>query len=200
MGWLSSAVHAGAGLARTATRIPGVSALAKSLPFVGTALAAYQVYSAVTSPSSSGPMPPPPGSGGDNSGPGLLPRGPGGALQAPWNDPSPTASQKPHALDDSYLKKSYRAPHGYIVGYDPHGRPFALEREWAKKNPYYDAHGRMKKFHPAHKPPVSVGDYHALKRSHHTIKKFDKIFKLVAVVKHNTDKHGHVKKHHGGKK
>lgn len=102
---------------------------------------------------------------GDTGGFGL-PRGPGGGLQLPWNDPSIPGFAKPYALDDSYLRVQYRAPAGYVVVRDKDQRPFALERGMAIK---------MRVWKPGAKPPISAGDWKKFKTAARVSRKLKKI-------------------------
>ena len=99
---------------------------------------------------------------------GLLPwwRGAQGKFQFPWHDPSVPQFLQQFALDDAYLKVSYRAPRGYVVVRDPQGRPYCVLKAAAK------AFGLWR---PADKPPISVGDWNAFKSAARVEKKLRKI-------------------------
>jgi hypothetical protein len=99
---------------------------------------------------------------------GTLPfwRGAGGKLQFPWQDPNVASYLKQFALDDAYLKVSYRAPHGYVVVRDPTGKPYCLLKTAAK---FFGL------WHPARKPPISAGDWHQYQTAHRVVKKLRKI-------------------------
>lgn len=186
-------------LSKVGGMIPGVGTV---IGAVGTAATVYGAVNSMRGGSSSAPsggLPPLPAPG-TTSGPGVLPRGPGGALQMPWNDPNAGAA-KPWALDDAYLKPMFRAPKGYVVMWDGGrrgvGRPFPVLKSAAMKLHYADG---SKVYHHHAKPPISVGDYHALKRAHKTIKKVHKIHGLISYVNNNTTEAGKVKVHRHHKK
>jgi len=102
---------------------------------------------------------------GKTSGPGLLPRGPGGKLQWPWQDPNVPAQLENFACDDGYLSITYRAPKGFVLWRNANGKPFGLWKPVA----------RMMGWKPKRKPPISVGDYQALMRADRTVKKMQSI-------------------------
>lgn len=173
--------------------VPGLST---AIGVAGAATTAYTVGKSLFGSSSpSGGLPPLPAAG--TTGGFGLPKGPGGALQLPWNDPSISGSLKPHSLDDQYLRVFYRAPKGYIVMWDggmPHvGRPFCVEKKFARTLHYNDG-SKVVKNHA--KPPISVGEFHSLKRAHRTIKKVKKVHGLIAYVHDHTTSSGKVKVHH----
>lgn len=181
-------------LVSKATKIPGVKTVARAVPFVGTAMAVYEgakLVSDITgigqsaAPAAALPAPPQAASlpaltgvtasvpMGTTSGPGLLPRGPGGALQMPWSDPRIPEYLKQFAIDDGYLKTAVRAPKGYVVIRDMQGRPFGVNKQIAK------SFGLWK---PKKKPPISVRDWEALKRADRTVKKLKKVVKKSKAV------------------
>lgn len=102
--------------------------------------------------------------------PGGLPvpwwKGPGGALQAPWNDPRIPQFLQQFALDDAYLKNYVRAPRGYVVIRDANGRPYAVLRQIARQ---------FGLWHAAPKPPISASDWRHYKRNQALEKKLLKI-------------------------
>ncbi len=99
---------------------------------------------------------------------GTLPfwRGPGGKLQFPWQDPNIASYLKQFALDDAYLKRTVRAPHGYVVVRDPNGNPYCLLKTAAI---FFGL------WHKARKPPISAGDWHKYQTAHRVVKKLRKI-------------------------
>jgi len=109
---------------------------------------------------------------------GLIPwwKGPGGRLQFPWNDPSAPQPLKQFALDDSYLKITYRAPKGYVVIRDSDGQPLPVLKMAAQKMGYW---------HPHKKPPISVGEWQAVKKAHSAVKKMHKVFRVTTNVEKN---------------
>lgn len=156
----------------------------KALPIVGTAYAAYDVaqeaMSAFSKPKAPAlpalPAPPMglstskkkrsalPAITSPRTGPtGIIPwwRGPGGGMQLPWNDPKVHQALKPYSLDDSMLRRFYRAPRGYVVVHDDKGRPYPLRQDVAKKIGWWS---------PAAKPPMSATEWSALKRANKVVK------------------------------
>lgn len=102
---------------------------------------------------------------GKRGGPGLLPRGPGGKLQWPWQDPNIPAQLEQWACDDAYLNVTYRAPKGFVLWRNAKGKPFGLWKPVA----------RMMGWKPKRKPPISVGDYRALMKADRTVRKMKSI-------------------------
>jgi len=186
-------VKSGAGKAVLKSGLIGKAA--RAIPFVGTAALAYDAYSVGKKllgkpkapaglPALSGlPSLGVPMTTGGTSGPGLLPRGPSGKLQLPWNDPSTPAALKNFALDDSYLRVYYRAPHGYVVVRDANGKPYPMMK-WAAR--------RFGLWTPGKKPPISVGEHQAIKRADRAVKKVRRIMTQVSRVDKNVN-HGKVR-------
>lgn len=154
-------------------KAPIVGKALKMVPVVGTAVAAYEVFKAGQGLIGGGsgsisPMPSPPplnlpaGPLSPVAEAGILPRGPGGSLQMPWNDPNVIAALKPFALDDRYLKVYYRAPKGYVVLRDADGKPFPCLKMAARKAGVWKQGA---------KAPISIGEWEAVKRADRTVKK-----------------------------
>lgn len=166
--------------------------IARMIPGVGTALGiaggALSVYDALQPKSPSMPSLPIPTTGGINPNlsmampmnfdrnPGILPRGPGGSLALPFNNPN-AGSLAPWSLDDQYLRTYYRAPKGYVVLRDQDGKPFPVEKRIARELGYWK---------PNKKPPISVSDWQALKKSSRTIKKLKRVTKMAQSVANYT--------------
>jgi len=72
------------------------------------------------------------------------------------------------SLDDQFLRVYYRAPKGYVVVRDANGKPYPLLKKAAQ------IAGLWK---PAKRPPISVSDWSALKKSSSVIKKLTKVTK-----------------------
>lgn len=147
---LRAAGFAGAGaaagyIAQPRTTLPALPSTAMQIPSAG-----------------STPMP------GQFQNVGLIPwwRGAGGKLQFPWQDPKMAEHLKQFALDDAYLKISYRAPRGYVVVRDPSGKPYCLLKQAAKFFGLWTA---------PRKPPISAGDWHQYQTAHRVVKKLRKI-------------------------
>jgi len=83
-----------------------------------------------------------------------------------------------------------RAPKGFVILYDEKGDPFALPRKLAMM---------LKWWRPAKKPPISVGDWNAVKRADRTVTKMKRIFSVTTRVDKNISG-GKVKVRKGGKK
>jgi hypothetical protein len=186
------------GLISTGARVLGK--LVRAAPMVGKAATVagvgYAGYKAVSSmggggggPTAMPTMPALPAManedmGNQHAGPsgqgawGLIPwwKGPGGRLQFPWNDPSAPQPLKQFALDDSYLKLTYRAPKGYVVIRDSDGQPLPVLKMAAQKMGYWRPHK---------KPPISVGEWQAVKRAHGAVKKMHRIFRVTTNVERN---------------
>jgi len=194
-------VRGGISAARTVAKIPGASSLLKAVPVVGTVAAlgsaAYDIGRAA-------------GIGGGGGGGGGLPALPsfaGGSVpmlpgmpNAPAtmgktsifkNDPNIIAALQPFAISKGNLKVSYRAPaKGFVIRYDQNGDPFAVPKNIAK------AYLGWK---PVKKPPISVGDWEAVKRADRTVKKVRKVMTTMTRVDKAVGKGGKVKIR-GGKK
>lgn len=108
--------------------------------------------------------------GGTPTSPGGLPvplwKGAGGKLQLPWQDPRIPEYVKQFALDDAFLRVAVRAPRGYVVVRDPEGRPYAVNKKFAKQM------GIWKE--PA-KPPISATEWKHFQSAHRIEKKLLKI-------------------------
>lgn len=102
-----------------------------------------------------------------------LPRGPGGKLQWPWKDPNIPKLLKAHAIDDQYLTLVPRAPRGYIVLRDEDGEPFGVDKNIAR------GYGL---WHAKKKPPISVRDWQALRRSYRTVRTLQKAVRMAKTV------------------
>lgn len=182
---------------------PLVGTAIKALPVVGTVAtigsAAYDIFGNRGGGSPSGGLPALPAPGTNS--PGILPRGPGGSLQMPWNDASPGAQAKPFSLDDRYLKQIFRSPKGYVTMWDGGrrgvGRPFPVLKTQAKHLHYADG---SPVYRPHKKPPITVGEHSALKKAARVVRKVHAHHKLVAYVHSNTNAHGAVTVHKHHKK
>jgi hypothetical protein len=160
----------GSALIRPIVRNPVVKEVVKSTA-IGTAM--YAAGNALT------------GGGGSSSSLPALPNlqggpvMPGGMLpqmgERGWfrNDPNIPDFLKPFAISKGNLKAYYRGPKGTVIVYDSVGDPYALDRKLAI---------RFKLWKPGHKPPISVGDWQAVKRADRTVKKMKKIFRMTTRV------------------
>lgn len=162
------------------SNIPVVGNVIKAVPGVGTAVsligAGVGAYNLLGG-----------GGGGGGGGMPALPSGgfpalPGTAGSSPvvgnrgWlqNDPNIAAALEPWAISRANLKTAYRSPiKGYVVVYDKNGDPYALPKFLAKK---YAGYKESKK------PPISVGDWEAVKRADRTIKSVRKIMTTMTRV------------------
>lgn len=215
---LGSMIRGGLKAASKVVKNPIASKVAGMVPGLGTvvnaaglASAAYGGYKAITGVAGNKGLPAMPGGlpvltgVGTNRSPGLpqpapgstgsfgIPRGPGGRMQLPWNDPSVPAFLKQFALDDSYIRPAMRAPRGYVIVRDPDGQPYPILKSIAQK---------FRLWKPGKKPPISVRDWQALKRSDRTIKKLRKIVTMTTRVDKHVSKGGkvHFTKSKKGKK
>lgn len=159
---------------RAASKIPGVGAI----PVVGNVLAAAGGLAAVSSMvggGSSGSLPALP-SGMNLPVPGMGAPTTMGDRSIFRNDPNVIEAVKPWAISKANLKTYYRAPKGFVIVYDSAGDPYALPRKMAMW---------LKLWKPAHKPPISVGDWQAVKRADRTVKRMKKIFRVTTSVDKN---------------
>jgi len=169
---------------KTASRVgnvPIVGNVLKAVPGVGTALslagAATGAYQLLGGGGGGGGLPAiPSGFAGGN-----LPALPGGG--APpivgsrsilRDDPNVVEALKPWAIATRNLKQYYRAPlKGYVIRRDSAGDPYAIPKFLATKYLGYKS---------AKKPPISVGDWEAVKRADRTIKSVRKIMTTMTRV------------------
>ncbi len=152
---------------RAVSNLPG----GKMIPGMGTALSVIGGASAVGSlfggSKSGGGLPALPGVGG-------LPALPGGGAppivgDRGWlqNDPNIVAALQPFAISKTNLRMTYRSPlKGYVIRHDSKGDPYAIPKSLAR------AYLGWK---PAKKPPISVGDWNAVRTADRVIKKMRKI-------------------------
>lgn len=191
----TSVVKTGLKAASTVSNIPGVGAVLKAVPIVGTGLAAANAASSLLGAVSGG-----------NRSPGLpalpsnLPALPGtagspsvvGDRSIFRDDPNVVEALKPFAIAQRNLRQYYRAPiKGYVIRRDSAGDPYAIPKYLAVKYLGYKRHK---------KPPISVGDWEAVKRADKTVKKVRKIMTTMARVDKAVGKGGKVKIHGGHKK
>lgn len=175
-------------VARAVNKVPVVGTALKAVPGLGTALAvaggAASIASLVGGRGGSGGLPALP-----SGGMGVLPipgmgapetMGQRGIFQ---NDPNVIEAIKPWAISKANLKTYYRAPKGFVIVYDQVGDPYALPRKMAQM---------LRLWKPAAKPPISVGDFKALKRADRTAKKVKKILAMTTRVDRNVGKGGRV--------
>lgn len=171
--------------ARAINRVPVLGAATRAVPVVGTALslagAAASLSSFGRSGSAglpalpSGGMPALPGAGA----PSIV--GDRGIFQ---NDPNIVAALQPFAISKTNLRQYYRSPiKGYVIRYDSAGDPYAIPKRMAR------AYLGWK---PSKKPPISVGEYEALKRADRTVKKMRKVYSMISRVDSGTTKGGKV--------
>jgi hypothetical protein len=105
------------------------------------------------------------------------------------NDPNVVEALKPFAISMHNLRTSYRSPQkGFVIRRDQNGDPFAIPKTMAIKYLGYKNHK---------KPPISVGDWEAVKRADRTVKKVRKVMTTMTRVDNAVGKGGKVKvKHH----
>lgn len=181
MGWLKSITKVARGAvspvlsgARAINKIPGAGVALKAVPVVGNALALAGAASAVSSafggkssglPAMPGGLPALPGA----SAGGLATMGNRGIFR---NDANVADWMKPFTISKGDLRVQYRAPKGFVVLRDSVGDPYAVPKQVA----------RMLGWKPASKPPISVGDWNAVKKADRTVKKMRKIFAVTTRV------------------
>lgn len=180
-------------IGKAASFIPGIGTAVSAIGMGATAYGAYSAIKGTTGQKGMGGLPALPGMApmrggqmtlpsGSTGGFGI-PRGPGGKMQLPWNDPSTPAYLKQFALDDSTIRIMYRAPRGYVIVRDASGRPFPLLKKIAMQ---------FGLWHPAKKPPISVRDWQALKRADRAIHKMKKIVTMTTRIDSHVGKGGKV--------
>ena len=161
-------------LTGAALNVPGVRAVVKATPLGATALGLGSMFM-----------------GGEKS-PGQLPMLPGlGNSPIPMgdrsifrNDPNVIKALEQFAIPKAALKPSFRAPKGFVVLRDQVGDPFGLPKVVAKMFGLWKA---------PHKPPISVGDWQAVKRADRTVKKVRKIMTTMTRVDKAVGKGGKIK-------
>jgi hypothetical protein len=172
--------------------VPFVGNLLKAVPIVGTAISAaslasdaYQAFGGSSSSSDGLPSLAARTSGG-------LPALPGTAGASPIvgkrgvlrNDANVPDALKQFVISKPDLRQYYRSPmKGYIIRHDSAGDPYAIPKKLAKMYLGYKQHA---------KPPISVGEMHALKKAKRAIHKIKGIHKLMHEVESHTNKHGSV--------
>jgi hypothetical protein len=92
------------------------------------------------------------------------------------NDANVPAMLKEWTISKGDLKFYPRAPKGFVICYDEKGDPFAIPKKIAQM---------LKMWKPAKKPPISVGDWQAVKRADRTVAKMKKIFSVTTRVDKN---------------
>lgn len=186
-------------IGKVAGMVPGLGTVVNAASLATTAYGAYKAGSALLGGSKApaglpvpmapggfaGGLPALPGSPmpGNTGGTGILPKGPGGRMQLPWNDPRTPDALKAFALDDQYIRLAMRAPRGYVIVRDASGRPYPLLRSIAVK---------LHLWRPRKKPIISVRDSQAIKRSHHAIKRLHKFVRESHYVAEHVGKHGKI--------
>jgi len=162
--------------------VPIVGNVLKAVPGVGTALSLAGAASGAMSLFGGG------GGGGLPALPqgfsGGVPALPGGGAPAIVgdrsifrDDPNIVAALQPFAISARNLKQYYRAPiKGYVIRRDQNGDPYGIPKHLAKKFLGYKS---------AKKPPISVGEWEAVKRADRTIKKVKKITATMTRVDKN---------------
>lgn len=91
------------------------------------------------------------------------------------DDPNVPANIEQFAIPERELRVYYRAPKGFVVMTDPNGQRFGVPKTIAREYGW----------RPAKKPPISVGDWQAVKRADRTTKKMKNIFKTTTRVENN---------------
>lgn len=179
-------------------KVPFLGKALSAVPLVGTALTAaslatdaYQAFGSSSSSTSlptaartSGGLPPLPGSAGSSP---IV--GKRGVFR---NDANVPDQLKGFVISKPDLRQYYRSPlKGYVIRHDSAGDAYAIPKKLAIAYLGYK---------PKKKPPISIGEWHALKKAHRTIKKVRKIHGLIKVVHSSVSPHGQVIVHEAGKK
>lgn len=151
-----------------------VGGLLKAVPLLGTALTVAGVGASLYSAMGSGGRAPTPGlpalpGGGGMGNQGMIPTAPGMGNRSIFrNDPNVIEQLKPWAIPLRDLRMYYRAPKGFVVRRDSKGDAYGIPKHMAKQFLGWKA---------APKPPISIRDWHSLKRAGHVIDKFKVIEK-----------------------
>lgn len=167
-------LRGGTAATRAVANTPIVKQVAKALPYGATA---YALGDSIFN-RGGGTLPALPGLPGLPTAPGM------GDRSIFRDDPNVVEALKPYAISAHNLKTYYRAPKGFVIVHDVNGDPYGLPKkvaQWAGL------------WRPAHKPPISVGDYQSLKRADRTAKKVKRIMTMVSRVDKNIGKGGKVK-------
>ena len=151
---------------RAVANVPGIKSAVKQTAIGG---AIYAAGNALTGSKGAG-LPALP-SGGMPAFPGTM-----GSRGVFSNDANVPAMLKEWTISKGDLKFYPRAPKGFVICYDEKGDPFAIPKKIAMM---------MKMWRPAKKPPISVGDWQAVKRADRTVSKMKKIFAVTTRVDNN---------------
>lgn len=176
MGWLTSAMRSVGKVAKIpgVGMIPGLGQVASGIGLATSAYGAYKGIQGIVGGGGGGPALPalpgmPSGGGGSVPGPmGVFSNPSMGKRSIFRNDPNIIAGLKPWAISKGNLKVCYRAPKGFVIRYDEKGDAFGIPKNLAKQYLGWKA---------APKPPISVRDWHSLKRAGNVIEKFKDIEK-----------------------
>jgi hypothetical protein len=201
----TNVIKTGAKLASSVSKIPVLGKVLGAVPFVGSALSIAGMASDVMGGfggggGNSGAMPPMPMASMQGSYGGGMPALPGSAGSNSIvgnrsifrNDPNVVEALKPWAISAYNLRQYYRAPmKGYVIRRDQNGDPFAIPKHLAVKYLGYKNHK---------KPPISVGDWEAVKRADRTVKKVRKVMTTMTRVDKAVGKGGKIKVSGGKRK
>lgn len=183
----AKAVTTGVKAVSAVSKVPVIGTVARAVPGLGTVMAGASLATSAYNML-----------GGGNKSPGLpaLPQGfaagsaglpalPGTASSSPvvgdrswWrNDPNIAEALKAWAISAHNLRTAYRSPvKGYVVVRDVKGDPYALPKKMAVQYAGY---------RPGKKPPISVGEWNAIKTADRASKKIKKAMAVVARVDKN---------------
>jgi len=175
----SKAVSGGLKAVNAVNKIPIVGTALRAVPGVGTALSVASLGATAynTFKGSSAGLPALPGGGG-----GGLPALPGTAGSSSVvgdrsilrDDPNIAKALEPWAISARNLRTAYRAPiKGYVVVRDGNNDPYALPKQLARQ---------YAGWRPSKKPPISVGEWEAVKRADRAAKKVRKAMTVIARV------------------
>lgn len=185
MSLFGSVIRSGVRAISSVARVPGVSSVVKAIPVVGTVASVgnigYDIYKGVS------------GSSGMPALPGNMPMIPGmpgtpatmGQRGIFSNDPNIAKALQAYAINKGNLKTYYRAGQkGFVIRYDGNGDPFAVPKDIAR---------RFFGWKPSKKPPISVGDWHAVQRADKTVKHVRKMMTTMTRVDNAVGAGGKIK-------
>jgi len=196
MGWFTTVMKGISGAVHGIEDVPVVGKGLKALPGVGNVLSAvdlgmnaYQLLSPENSTQNGMPSLQTGGMGGLPQLPGMTGMSVQGGVP---NEKYMTIGERPAMIPPTspLLRTYHRAPKGYTI---VHALVNGQVVAYALRDDVAKAQGHHKRHH--HKPPISVGQWHALKKAHTTVKKIERVNKMARHIL-GAGSRMHVKPHH----